>query len=495
MLGQESTPVTDSNNNNNPVGGTAMTKNVDQYNNRGWIISSLSSGWQTITVPFALLIPHWLPSPGSSGCGTSGPCEAPLFVPKNAMGMQFATNPDQATNGSFDILIDNVTLVADASAGLVPPGMTMPTWHDGTFSSCTKPSGATGKYLLWAYYNWKNQFVKGNAGSARYVASPEINGGSVVSEGIGYGLLIAVYFNDQSLFNDLWSFWTGHEWNGTHLMQWRWNSNGSSNTGTGSATDADEDAAFALIEAGKRWGGSYASTASSVISDIWTNDIDSSSLIPKGGSQYSSVNPTNPSYFAPAYYRIFAGIDSGHNWSGVATKVYSVISALTSSVSSSDGLLPAWCTSNCTATGSNGAGTDGDYQYDSHRIPWRIGIDYCWNGTSSASSYLDKNSGFFAGIAGSNGIGRIVDMYTPSGGSVSGSAPNSISIVGTAGVGAMHSGTYSSLANQAWQFVLDGLNRGTLDVNSSGGNSGYSYYNSTIGLMTALTMSGNFYPM
>jgi hypothetical protein len=493
MLGQESTPVTDPNS-MNPVGGTAMTNQVDQYNNRGWTINSLSSGWQTITVPFAMLIPHWFPSPGSSGCASSGPCEAPLFNPAHALGLQFATNPDQAANGSFDILIDNVTLVTDASAGLVPPGMTMPTWHDGSVGSCTKPTNASGKYLLWAYYNWKNQFVKGNAGSQRYVISPEIDGGAIVSEGIGYGLLLSVYFNDQSLFNDLWSYWSAHEVSGTHLMNWKYTTSGS-NSGQGSATDADEDAAFANIEAGKRWGGSYASNASSIISDIWSKDIDSGSLIPKGGSNYSSVNPTNPSYFAPAYYRIFNGIDSGHNWNGVASKSVSVISAL----SSSSGLLPAWCTSTCTAAGSNGAATDGDYQYDSHRIPWRIGIDYCWNGSSTSGSggFLDKNSAYFSNIATTNAlgqIGRIMDMYTPTGGSVSGSAPNSMSIVGTSGVGAMHSSAYASYANQAWQFVLDGLNRGTLDF-KSGQASGYSYYNSTIGLMTALMMSGNFYQM
>jgi hypothetical protein len=495
MLGQESTPVTDPNS-NNPVGGLAMTKQVDQYNNRGWMITSLSSGWQTITVPFSLLVPHWLPSPGSSGCGTSGPCVAPLFVPAHALGLQFATNPDQAANGSLDIWVDNVTLVADASAGLVPPGMTMPTWpHDGMVGSCTKPTGASGKLLLWAYYNWKNTFVKGNAGSSRYVYSPEINGGSVVSEGIGYGLLLAVFFNDQSLFNDLWSFWSAHT-NGTTLMQWRWNNNGSSNTGSGSASDADEDAAFALIEAGKKWGGSYAGTASNVISDIWNHDMDQTAVLPLGGNQgYTASSVKNPSYFAPAYYRIFATVDTAHSsqWNTAATNVYSALSKLLSNVSSK-GLVSAWVNSGFTGTGSNGASTDVDYQYDSHRIPWRVGLDYCWNGTSSAKAFLDANSGFFNGVAGTNGIGRVLDVYDTSGNAGSNAAPNSLSIVGTSGVGAMHSSTYSAYANQAWQLVLDGLNRASLDVNS-GQTSGYSYYNATIGLMTALSMSGNFYPM
>jgi hypothetical protein len=495
MIGEESSPAS--------VGGTAATNQVDQYNHRGFLIKSLSSGWQTITVPFSLLIPHWLPSPGASGCGTSGPCEAPMFNPKNALGMQFATNPDQTANGSFDIMIDNVTLLTDASAALTPPGMTMPTWANGSKTwSCTLPTGSTGikadgKYLLWAYANWKSTFVKGNAGSSRYVFSPEINGGSVVSEGIGYGMLLAVYFNDQSLLNDLWSFWSSHESNGTHLMNWRWDSTGSNNTGSGSASDADEDAAFALYEAGKRWGGSYASTSASVVSDIWSHDMDQTALLPLGGNQgYSATSAKNPSYFAPGYYRIFATIDTAHatQWNNAAAAVYTAINKLVSNVSS-QGLIPAWVNSGFTAASMNNASTDVDYQYDSHRIPWRVGLDYCWNKTTAATSFLDANSGFFNGIVGTNGIGRVMDMYTPSGGTVANTAPNSLSIVGAAGAGALHSATYNGLANQAWQLVLDGLNRATLDANATNGTSGYSYYNATIGLMTALTMSGNFYPM
>jgi len=476
-------------------GGTAMTASVDQYNHRGFEIWSLSSGWQNITVPFALLAPHWFPSAGSSGCGSSGPCEAPALDPKNLLGLQFSVNPDQNMNGSFDLWIDNVTLVKDASAGLVPPGLKQPTWHDTAPAHCALPTGAKGEDLLWGYYNWKNQFVKGTAGSQRYVYSPEINNGSVVSEGIGYGMLLAVYFNDQSLFDDLWSFWKAKSGNSVGLMPWRWDGTGSNNTGSGSATDADEDAAFALIEASKQWsGGSYSSDAKTLIGKIWSSDIDSNKT-PLGGSQgYSASSAKNPSYFAPAYYREFAKIDS-NDWASVATNVYTLISHF----NSSDGLLPAWCDSTCanasSNSGSQNPGTDGDYQYDAHRIPWRVGVDYCWNGTSSATSFLDKNSGFFSGIASTNQIGRIMDEYTPAGGSVSGSAPNSMSIVGTSGVGAMHSSSYSGYSQQAWQFVLDGLNRGKLDAGSGSGSAGYSYYNATIGLMTALMMSGNFYPM
>jgi hypothetical protein len=150
----------------------------------------------------------------------------------------------------------------------------------------------------------------------------------------------------------------------------------------------------------------------------------------------------------------------------------------------------AWCSSSCTAAASNGAATDGDYQYDSHRIPMRLGLDYCWNGQAEAKAYTTKNTAFFANIA-STGIGYILDMYTPSGGAVSGTAANSSSIIGTAAVGAMATGNQAFL-NVAYQQVFDTITRGTLAVADASGHTPYSYFNATVGLMTALMMTENF---
>ena len=140
--------------------------------------------------------------------------------------------------------------------------------------------------------------------------------------------------------------------------------------------------------------------------------------------------------------------------------------------------------------GSNGAATDGDYQYDSHRIPMRIGMDYCYNSTAAAKTYTTKNTAFFASAA-ANGIGYIQDMYTPSGGPVSGTAPNSASILGTAAVGAMASGNQTFL-NTAYQAVFDTITRGSMAPVDASGKTPYSYFNATVGLLTALIMTGAF---
>jgi endo-1,4-beta-D-glucanase Y len=490
-------------------------------NNRGYYLAgagttptntstALPATMTTVYVPFSLLIPRHFPEPVSCGLDY---CQAPAFVPTHALGFQFSAYPDMNnTTGSFELNIDNVSLyTGDNGLNPASPTTAPPAFNDGAvgFASCKAAiptfegtRAAAGKYLLWGYNNWKERFVQNGT-----VIRPE-NGNDTVSEGIGYGMLLAVYFNDQATFDSLWTYSQAHKATG-NLMTWCIPSGGGSCPATGgTATDADEDMAFALVEAGKRtWSTSatYAALAPTVISQVWTTDIDATNNLPKGGSNYGAVtgSPTNPSYFAPAYYRhVFATADTtaGHNWASLADHVISVVAALGSA---NRGLVPAWCGNNCTApaqnTGSASPTTDMLYQYDAHRVPWRMGLDYCWNGTTAAQTYLNTISGFFNGVF-ANGIDTVYDLYQLNGGACTtctpqAAQPNSMSIVGTAAVGALSGGaTYTAFVQAGWQFLLDGGNRATLDVKATGA-SPYSYFNATVGLLTALTLSGNFYPM
>src|SRR4029079_17055626 len=65
-------------------------------------------------------------------------------------------------------------------------------------SRCTKPTGAHPLLLALAYDNWQKRFVVADSGGVK-VIRPE-NGNDTVSEGIAYGMMIAVYFDDKALF-------------------------------------------------------------------------------------------------------------------------------------------------------------------------------------------------------------------------------------------------------------------------------------------------------
>lgn len=479
-----------------------------QYNNRGWMLTTsatqtnaalISSSWQTVHIPFATLIPIFL----VSGCPDGVLCQAPAFDPSQALGIQFVQNTKESPSGTYDIWVDNITFDTTATnPGLTPPNLpnsVSPAFADGAMGSCTKPTipalgaagAASGNDVLWAYRNWYSRFVTSAGNGQLKVIRPE-NNNDTVSEGIGYGMLIAVAMNDSTLFAGLYAYWQANlAVSGTAGLM-TWNNTG----GAGSATDADQDAAFALLQAGKKFNNAgYTSAGTAMVGLIWNDEVDKTSMLPTGGSNYgnsTSSHVTDPSYFAPEYYTAFGKVDTAHNWAGVASAVYTALNAVANSTT---GLAPAWCANNCTTPGMNtGGASDETYQYDSHRIPWRVGLDYCWHGTAAAKSFLTKSIAFFDGIGGTagangGGLGRLGDQYNLSG-SPSSTAPNSMSLIGCAGVGAMATGT-TDFVNSAWQFLLDGSNRATLDVAATGSMSGYSYFNATVGLLTLLSMSGN----
>jgi len=262
----------------------------------------------------------------------------------------------------------------------------------------------------------------------------------------------------------------------------------------GGATDADEDIAFALLMADKQWGSAgtlnYLNLAKAQINNIWLHEIVDSKLAGPG----DSWGPTdlwkniNISYFAPAYYRLFKMVDSGHAWDAVIATVYDTILSPNNTLdngalkpankNTSNGLVPAWCTS----TGDASMTTPFSYQYDSCRTPFRIALDWCWFGEPRAQVYLAKTSAFFSGI----GAANIVDGYnldgTPKPERQMGSMATmqSAAFVGPAGVGAMSSSTYQSFVNAAYGRVA------TRQLLVGG-----AYYDESWTMLSLLMMTGN----
>jgi endo-1,4-beta-D-glucanase Y len=363
---------------------------------------------------------------------------------------------------------------------------------------CTYPTGYRNEDVLSVYEQWKTHLVTSDgAGGFRRVkrvAEPGLEVNSTVSEGIAYGMTIAVYMNDQPLFDDLWKYSLLHSWNGTILMNWYISSNGSlgmNPSGNGAATDADEDMAWALVMADKQWGGqgslskSYLDYAKQLLNDIWLHEIHDGKL-PKNGSSWGDWNSLNVSYFAPAYYRVFAKVTGKAEWGADVVKcVYDTIqSNLTdSNGNQSNGLVPAFSTS----TGGEAKVGDGQpplkhhYQYDSCRTPFRIGQDACMFNDPLAKSYVGKTSSFFAGI----GAANIKDGYelngTPKPEFPDVYMGRSAAFIGPAAVGAMHSSQYQSFINDAWNL----LKPNNLWC-------GGQYYDESWTMLSMLMLSGNF---
>jgi Glycosyl hydrolases family 8 len=336
-------------------------------------------------------------------------------------------------------------------------------------ASCTYPSAANADDASRAYQAWKSELVTSDgAGGHLRVQRPNSPGAepnSTVSEGIGYGMILAVAFDDQHVFDELWKY--SQLWlDSNGLMNWYINAAGTSVSGSGGATDGDEDMAWALVMADRQWGGkgsldkAYLDYAKTQINAIWQSEIDhGNSDFLLAGDTWGGTLDFNASYFAPNEYRVFGDVtNDATDWGHVIDTGYTLLakSLNTASGNANNGLVPAWCdTSGAPKSPPNGSATN--YQYDSARIPFRIGLDYCWHGEARAKAYLPKVTQFFAGI----GASSIVDGYdldgTPHPDPDSDpNGPQSAVFVGSAAVGAMHDATFQSFENDAYALVATG---------------------------------------
>jgi endo-1,4-beta-D-glucanase Y len=423
-----------------------------------------------------------------------------------------AIPPPGFEGGFFDGsgVADVVGLSSEAAAPLVdaaPPrgptpataGVNFPFPQNRQSGNCIYPTRYLNSDVQAAYMQWYNDTVTsdgaGNLRIQRLASDTTDSGmlptGSTVSEGIGYGMLIAVYMNDPTLFDGLWKYEQLHL-DEFGLMNWSISPTGALNpNGTGGATDADEDMAFALAMADKQWGGqgslskTYAAYALTQIQTVWANEIWNYEVVIPGdmwGPPKSGAN-VNVSYFAPAYYRVFAALDpmagspGMDNWMAAIDESYSILndSLNPTNGNQSNGLVPAWCNS---TGGPPGPGQPTNYQYDSCRTPFRIGLDWCWNGNKSAQTYVGLTSGFFSGV----GAANIADGYGLSG-TPEPAHPGMLSaaFIGPAAVGAMSSSTYQPFLDGAYGEVA------TLKLLAGG-----TYYEDSWTVLSMLMMSANF---
>ena len=333
-------------------------------------------------------------------------------------------------------------------------------------ASCAYPANCNDADVTLAWANWKKAFVTA-AGNALRVKRPT-NNNDTVSEGIGYGMMAAVYMADRATLDGLWAYAQARlDENG--VMNWHYDAGGNALDGGGGATDADEDMAFALVMADAQWPtGGYGGAAKTLIGHLLDHEVESGTSILKPGDRFGGSDQTNPSYFAPAYYRVFASYTGESRWMGVVDASYTLLNKC---ANPKTGLVPDWCNADGVAQRSS------HYSYDACRTPWRIALDACWNAEPRAQTYLARLSAFFGKI----GAASIKDGYgldgTPLG------AANALAFVGPAGASALP-GPASTLTRDAYTRVKA--------VSRLAAGSGYDYYDASWGVLSLLLMTGNF---
>jgi endo-1,4-beta-D-glucanase Y len=203
-------------------------------------------------------------------------------------------------------------------------------------------------------------------------------------ESMGWAMIIAAYMGDKTTFDGLYKFYNSKK-QSHGMMAWKVSCTGVLDGG--SAADGDLDVTYSLVVASWQWGGTYKDEAVKMITTVKkliTTCSGTSVLM--GGAGYGGCNETDLSYYTPAFFRAFAQLSGDAAWTKLADDTYTV---LNNNANSSTGLVPDWSTWN---GGASAGGRNHSYSYDACRVPWRMAIDYLWNGNEKAQAWCKKIS-------------------------------------------------------------------------------------------------------
>lgn len=287
--------------------------------------------------------------------------------------------------------------------GVIQETVTIPYWG---YNNGYMPTTLDNALALKEYNRWKNTQVVPCGNGLRVIADPSAE---TKVEAIGFGMLLAAYANDKETFDGLHNFYNAKRTpEAKNMMAWSVTCDGILDPG--SASDGDVDVAFALIVASKVWDDAYLNDAKEILSLISSNllktctvDGQSVQILAPGfsGVAWGGCQEMDIMYHTPAFFRVFAEVTENSIWADLADDTYVTLNA---GAHPTTGLVPDWQT----ASGTPGPGTRvGYYGYDACRAPWRLTLDYLWNGNTQSQSWAKK----IADWAKQEGPANIVDGY------------------------------------------------------------------------------------
>lgn len=318
----------------------------------------------------------------------------------------------------------------------------------------------------------------------------DIGNGDVRSEGMSYGMMIAVQLDKQEEFDRLW------KWTKTYMYQadgpyqgyfaWHCTPDGEK-LDSNPASDGEEWFATALLFASHRWGDrdgifDYRAQAQAILNvmlhkedtknDLATNMFNLEQkqvvFVPKIGRDSSF---TDPSYHLPAYYEL---------WSRAAQRdqEFWKQAALTSreffkkTAHPQTGLMPDYANFDGTPYGSD---EHKDFRFDAWRTLSNVAVDYAW---FAADSWQVEQLNRVLHFLESQGIDSYPNQFTLDGEPLSGD--HSTGLVAMAAVAALAADpeTGKPFVQELW------------DAQIPSGQ--WRYYDGMLYMLALLHASGNF---
>jgi len=335
-----------------------------------------------------------------------------------------------------------------------------------------KSTKVTSADALAVYNTWKTSFLKHDcSNSAWYRVNAEATT-QTKSEGQGYGMILTAYYGEKAYFDGMLAFYKAKRTSSSRMLM-GWDATCAGFNDQGSATDGDLDVAYSLLVAYRQWGGNYLQECDTILGYLQTSYIVNcgsgvKTLVPgiAGGTAWGGCSLTDISYYTPAHFRLFALVNNRTIWTEVADDAYSILAACANATT---GLVPDWQAYNGSCGTCGGRVTY--YRYDASRVPWRMAMDYLWNGNTTARDWCAKVTNWANG----KGAHNIVDGYNLDG-SNNGTYHNSAFVGGFA---------IGSMCNS--QAIVDTFSSEMKTLNDQ------QYFNLTLKCIYFLILSGNFW--
>ncbi len=330
----------------------------------------------------------------------------------------------------------------------------------------------------------------------------DVKNNDVRTEGMSYGMMVAVQLDKPELFNRLWR-WSNHfmrhnEEGPSHgLFAWSCRTDGR-RTSQGSASDGELYYVTDLLLASRRWGSyeefNYLEEAQTLLNQLFskdgtggvTNIINMEKKLINFCPDTRSNEWTDPSYHLPAFYEIWAETAKDGREAIYRELADSARAYLHRATDPVTGINPDQ--SQFDGTANRGS----EFHYDSWRVPMNIAMDYTWY-HKDAEWQSDYANRMQEAIVGRYGLTEFPDQFALNGdaprflmggGRWKGNLRHSIGFVGTLSTTSlMTDGQYSQdLVRHMFDQVLEPYEDGYYDV----------YYDGLVYLFALLHLSGNY---
>jgi oligosaccharide reducing-end xylanase len=338
--------------------------------------------------------------------------------------------------------------------------------------------------------------------SMAYVS--DVKNHDVRTEGLSYGMMIAVQLNKKDVFDRLWRWskaYLQHQ-SGPHAGYFAWSINPETlkHNSEGSASDGELYFITDLLFAANRWGNdtgiNYHAEAKRIIEAMWAKDGSAgvTNIINKEHKQITftpdnfGYNWTDPSYHLPAFFEIWAeyakdGREQFYRDCADTSRMFlhracHPVTGLNSDYTEFSGAPKStqWMPA--------------AFRYDSWRVPMNIAMDYSWFAKDKdwQQDYARRIQNFLSG----RGIDTFEDQFN-----LNGSLPDfilqaggykklrhSLGLVATAA-----SASIMGTQENSWKFV-DALWNSKFEPYSDGYFD--AYYDGLLYLFSIMHLSGNY---